>query len=381
MATDLDLNALRAQVDAVDNELARLLRERMDVSEKIALEKQKSGTPLVNRAREREILARVLRGFDGMETYAKAFFTLVFDLSKSYQSKFMSGSSQLTPLIAKSISETAQLFPKKGIIACQGVEGSYSQHATDKLFPMANIMYFDRFDGVFGAVESGLCDYGILPIENSSYGSVGEVYDLMRDKHFYIVRGIKLQVRHALLAKSGTTLANVTEICSHGQALGQCQAFLKKLPKSIKIVEEKNTAVAAKKAASTPGVAAIASVDCADNYGLDILAEGVQDNDSNYTRFICISKRMEIYPGSNRVSIMLSLPHEPGSLYSLLGRFAALGYNLEKLESRPIVGQDFQFMFYFDFAASVVDEEVARLLGELDSEYKRFVFFGNYLEQ
>jgi chorismate mutase/prephenate dehydratase len=150
----------------------------------------------------------------------------------------------------------------------------------------------------------------------------------------------------------------------------------------VKITRFDNTAAAAEYVAKSPerGLAAVCSPNCADYYGLDVISDGIQNNDNNYTRFICISKKTEIYPGSNRISLMLSLPHEPGSLYRLVGRFAALGLNLNKLESRPIQGKDFAFMFYFDFEGSVVDERVRALLADLSENNHSFVFLGNYLE-
>ena len=242
-------------------------------------------------------------------------------------------------------------------------------------------MYFNSFEGVFNAVEKGLCQYGILPIENSSYGSVGAVYDLMQNYNFHIAKGIRLRISHNLMAKPGTTLSDVKEIFSHEQALGQCGDFLKEL-KDVKVTVVENTAIAAKMVAESDrdDVAAICSKECADLYGLDVLKKQIQLSDNNYTRFICISKKMEIYPGSNKISLILSLPHTPRSLYLAISKFAALGINLTKLESRPIPGSDFEFMFYFDLDASVYSPELINLLSEMESQPETFVFLGCYTE-
>ena len=246
---------------------------------------------------------------------------------------------------------------------------------------MPRILYFRHFDGVFQAVQSGMCQYGVLPIENSSYGSVAQVYDLMRNHKFHIVRSIKLCVRHALLAKHGVALEDVKEIFSHEQALGQCSAYLKAHPE-IKVTVCENTAAAARMVAESGrrDIAAISSVHCAELYGLHVLESKVQNNDNNYTRFICISKDLEIYPGANKISLMLSTQHRPGALYSLLAKFAALGINLTKLESRPSPGSDFEFIFYFDMEASVMSDTVLSMLSELMVEPDVFVFLGNYSE-
>lgn len=242
-------------------------------------------------------------------------------------------------------------------------------------------MYFNSFEGVFNAVEKGLCSYGILPIENSSYGSVGTVYDLMQNYNFNIVKSIRLRISHNLVAKPGTRLSDIKEIFSHEQAIGQCGDFLKTL-KDVKITVCENTAIAAKLVAESgrPDVAAIASKECLELYGLDLIKKNIQTSDNNYTRFICISKDLEIYPGSNKISLILSLPHVPCSLYHMISKFAALGINLTKLESRPIPGSDFEFMFYFDLDGSVYSDELINLLSELENQPEVFDFLGCYTE-
>ena len=246
---------------------------------------------------------------------------------------------------------------------------------------MANILYFRTFDGVFSAVEKGLCKYGILPIENSSYGSVNEVYDLMKVHHFHIVKRLKIHVSHVLLAKEGVDFNDIKEVYSHEQAIGQCSEFFKNHP-NIKISVCENTAIAAKMVAESDrkDVAAISSSNCIELYGLKAIDKKVQNNENNYTRFICICKDLEIYPGANKISIMLNLSHKPGALYNVMSKFNALEINLSKLESRPMVGSDFEFMFYFDIDASVKNQAVLKLLSELNAEVEKFVFLGAYSE-
>ena len=266
-------------------------------------------------------------------------------------------------------------------MAVQGVEGAYSQQACDKLFALPSILYFNQFEGVFQAVEKGLCPYGILPIENSSAGSVTQVYDLMKKYNFHIVRSIKLKVDHALLTNPGATLSDIKEVCSHSQGLNQCTRFLKEHPE-IKITVMENTAAAARYVAESgrKDIAAISSLNCARLYGLTPILENFQDSDHNYTRFICIGKNLEIFPGSDKISLMLTLPHEPGSLHGLIARFAALGLNLTKLESRPIPGKDFEFMFYFDLETSVYSDEFIRMVDDLSAICEEFQYLGSYSE-
>ena len=228
-------------------------------------------------------------------------------------------------------------------------------------------------------MEKDFCSYGVLPVENSSAGTVDAVYDLMKDHKFYIVRSLRLKVRHSLLLPPGVKLAGVKEVISHEQALKQCSIRLNQFG-DIKQTTAPSTAWAARYAAACgrKDVAVIASPECAPLYGLTLAERSIQNNDFNFTRFICISKKPEIYHGSDRISIMAALPHKAGSLNSLLSRFAALGLNLTKLESRPIPGEDFEYLFYFDFEADLMNKEVRSLLAELSEESENFVFLGNY---
>ena len=261
------------------------------------------------------------------------------------------------------------------------MEGAYSQLACDRLFTMPNVFYCATFEAVFSAIEKGLCRYGVIPLENSTAGSVNAVYDLMMQHNFRIVRSVRLKIDHCLLAKPGTKLSDIKEIYSHEQAISQCGRFLQSLP-GVTVVRCENTAVAAKRVAESDrtDVAALSSRACVGLYGLESLASSVQDQGNNYTRFICIAKDLEIYPGADRTSLMMVLPHKPGSLYKVLSRFYALGINLNKLESRPLPERDFEFMFYFDLETSVYSPQFQQLMGELPVLCEEFSYLGSYRE-
>lgn len=378
----MDIQKLRGEIDGIDKQMLELFQRRMHMAAGIAEYKRENNLPVRAPAREREILSRVGDAAEPeMETYARTMFSSMLDLSRAYQASLLTGETELSRRIRQALENTPKLFPTRGVVACQGVEGAYSQLACDRLFPAASIMYFKHFENVFQAVERGLCQFGILPIENSAYGSVNRVYDLMRGYHFHIVRSLKLQINHALLVRPGTKLADVREIYSHEQALGQCSAFLEN-HRDIRVHVCENTALAAKAVAESgrADVAAISSAQCAELYGLTALDARVQNTDHNYTRFICISKELLIFPGASKISLMLSVSHKPGALYEMISRFAALGLNLAKLESRPVPGRDFEFLFYFDIEASVYSEDVVRLLSELSAGPETFVFLGSYGE-
>ncbi len=378
----MDLEQARKEISAIDEQLVGLFVRRMEAAGEIARYKKENRLPVLDRERERAVLNHVaeLAG-EAYEQDSRVLYATLFDLSRSYQNRMIQPPSALASEITQALEKTPQEFPRKAVVACQGVEGAYSQFACDKMFPQANIMYFRRFGDVFQAVSKGLCRYGILPIENSSAGSVAEVYDLMRRNKFYIVRSLRLRVSHTLLAKHGTELKDVREIFSHEQAINQCSEFLKTL-KDVKITVCENTATAAKRVMESDrtDVATISSKSCAELYGLKILSDTIQNSENNYTRFICISKNLEIYPGADKTSLMLSIPHQPGSLYALLAKFAVAGLNLTKLESRPMVGKDFEFVFYFDVSASIYSPQVKQLLGQLDTDLEEFHYLGSYSE-
>ncbi len=378
----MDLTDLRQEIDAIDDQLVQLFAQRMDVAARIADYKKENGIPILVPAREREKLADVAqKAGEEMANYTRVLYSMLFELSRSYQSKRSAEHSPLYHTIKSAIETTPRLFPQAPMVACQGVEGAYSQIACEKIFKSPFIMYFKNFEAVFSAIDQGLCQYGILPIENSTAGSVKKVYDLMIQHNFSIVRTFRLKVDHNLLVNKGTRLTDIKEVYSHEQALGQCSDFLQRLP-GVTVIPVSNTAVAAEKVASSgrTDVAALSSRACAELYGLTCLQAAVQDKGNNRTRFICISKNLEIFPGSDRTSIMMVLSHRPGSLYKVLARLYTLGINVTKLESRPIPDREFEFMFYFDLETSIYSEEFVQLMCELDELCEEFKYLGSYTE-
>ena len=343
----MDLNELRSQIDSIDEQLVSLFVQRMEVASKVADYKKEHNLPIYVPAREREILQDVAKkaGPD-FANYTRVLYSMMFELSRSYQRKQNTDTTPLYQEITDSIENTSKLFPQAPMVACQGVEGAFAQIACEKMFKNPFIMYFKNFDGVFSAIEKGLCQYGILPIENSTAGSVKKVYDLMIHHNFSIVRSFRLKIDHNLLANRNSKLEDITEIYSHEQAINQCADFLRTLP-NVRIIPVENTAVAAEMVSKSgrTDVAAISSRSCEELYGLKSLADSIQDKGNNRTRFIYISKNLEIYPGSDKTSIMMVLPHRPGALYKVLARMYVLGINVIKLESRPIPERDFEFMF------------------------------------
>ena len=378
----MSLADYRTQIDRVDQELIKLFQERMEIARGIAQVKKDESLPVMDPAREREKLHQIgeMAG-PALRGYAERLWGTLFELSRQYQMNQKDEVSPLQAQILRAVNDTPPLFPERPLVAVQGVEGAYSQSAAEKLFQLPNILYFSTFEGVFRAVDQGLCQYGVLPLENSTAGSVNRIYDLMMQYDFSIVRSTRLKVDHCLLALPGVKMEDIREIISHEQALTQSEGFLKGL-NNVKVHVAENTAVAAKTVfdSGRRNMAALSSRSCAELYGLNCLKTSVQDSSANFTRFICLSKKLEIYPGADKTSVMMVLPHRPGSLYAALGRFYALGINLIKLESRPLPNSDFEFMFYFDLETSVYSEEFMQMFNDIQSMCSEFRYLGSYSE-
>ena len=377
-----DINALRLEMDACNKQILEAFEHRMDIASRIGDVKRSLGLRVTDPRRERQILSAIAdQASPEFKSYATVLFSLLMEVSSAYQEHRMRPTSPLRERIEQALETTPKLFPQFASVACQGVDGAYSQLAAEKIFKRPNITFYRNFEGVFQAVESGTCEYGVLPIENSSAGTVNAVYDLMMEHDFHIVGTYRLKVDHNVLANEGATLDGITEIYSHQQAINQCARYLEGMP-HVKVTPVTNTAEAARMVAESgrTDVAALSSRACASLYGLSVLARQVNDSDNNYTRFACITKDLQVFPGADRTSLMMVAPHEPGALYKVLARFYALDINLTKLQSRPILGQDFEFMFYFDLDASVYSPEFASLVCELEDFCDDFKYLGTYSE-
>lgn len=372
---------LRKQLDKIDDQLVELYLKRMDAVRLVADTKRENNTALNDNVRENAIVYRLSKNVpDQMKLYVKELYNAIFHTSKSYQASLMNESSTTSNKLEELLQTELTTLPISAAIACQGVKGANSGVVAKKLFPISDITYCNSFEGVFAAVEKGLCEFGVLPIENSTAGSVSEVYDLMKKHNFYIVRSARVKIEHCLVAKQGVEIGNIKKVISHPQALSQCAEYLKKLGVEFEAVE--NTATAAKIVSESNDftLGALCSADCGEIYGLKILEKSVQDSALNSTRFICIAKNLKIYKGADKISIMMSISHSPGSLYSVLSKFAVLGLNLVKIESRPIPNSEFEFLFYFDFEGDVADKKVRNLIAELENGSDKFVFLGVYKE-
>ncbi|MCI8304938.1 MAG: bifunctional chorismate mutase/prephenate dehydratase [Lawsonibacter sp.] len=377
----MELCEIRAKIDAVDDQLLQLFLERMALAEEVAAYKNEHRLPILNKQREREVLAKVTRQAGEKERYAYHLYSTLFELARSRQAELISAPTRVEERVKAALASNSEVFPQTGMVACQGVEGANSQVACDRLLPRGSIVYVKSFEAVAAAVESGLCKFGVLPIENSSNGSVRAVYQLLQERDLSVVRSTRLCIRHELLARPGVKLEDVTEIYSHEQAIGQCSKFLSGL-KDVKVIPCGNTALAAKMVAESGSrnAAAISSHPCAALYGLECINGRIQDSDNNYTRFICVTRDPVIYAGANKISLIIALDNKPGALYEVLAKLAALDVDLTKLESCPVAGSDFEFVFFLELEASVKDPSVLAMLKEMERSCAQFHFLGSYAE-
>lgn len=378
----MDITELRNDINQIDQEICQLFVKRMDTALGIAEYKKEHGLPVLDSSRERAVLQKVseLTG-EQFEAYARTLYQTLMDVSKAYQNEVIGDTTPLARKIAELANSTPKVFPKRATVSCQGCEGAYSQAAAEKLFRAPEIVYHSDWDGVFRAVAEGLTRYGILPIENSTAGSVNRIYDLLAKYNVSIVRSVRLKISHNLLALPGAKMEDIKEIYSHEQAIQQCSELLGSL-KGAHATPCPNTAVAAKMVADSHDLtkAALSSIHCARLYGLTPLVEGAQNNDSNYTRFICIAKEPEIFAGADRTSLAVEITNQPGALFRILSLLNAIGANLTKLESRPIPGRDFDVRFYFDIEESVHSPEFTRMLCEMERACAKFQYLGTYSE-
>ena len=379
---ELNLQEIRTQLDQIDDQMTALFAKRMNLVTEVAAYKKEKGLPILDTGREREIVNRVtLEAGKNLEQYTKMLYQTIFNVSRAYQAEQLRPQSSLTAMLEQAAKNALPKMPNRVMVACQGTEGAYSQKITERMFEYADILYMNTFNDVFNAVEKGMCPFGVLPIENSTAGSVTQVYDLMEKHHFHIVKAARQRIEHRLLALPGVKIEDIREVVSHEQALRQCGAFLAAHPR-IKVTPMENTAVSAAFVAQSGrrDLAAIASQECEALYGLEVLSDSVSDTGNNSTRFICIAKDLQVYEGANKISLMLSAAHRPGSLYRLLSHISVMGVNLTKLESRPIPGKDFEFRFFFDIEASILDPAIRGLMEQLRQDADQFVFLGNYEE-
>lgn len=374
----MNLDEIRENIDSIDKQILELFTERMELCGQVAEYKAKNSMPVFQGGREKQILDNIAaQSPTHLVSASRLLFSQIMEISKCLQQEKLTNCEEIK-------TTALSLKPK---VACPGIRGSYTEEACCKVFgENVRADYFDTFEQVFEAVSSGQADYGTVPLENSTAGGVDGTYELFGKYDIYICKRLSIPVNHVLAAKSRDCVP--ARIISHEQALHQCKGFITK--KGYDTLTAPNTSIAARNVSQSEekDIACICSEHCAQLYGLKILERDIADSNKNFTRFIVISKALQIEENADIISLCLSLPHVSGSLYKLLTRFYYCGLNLTKIESRPMPPhikktagtENFEVIFYLDFEGKLSSPSVVKLLKSLESECGYYRFLGNYVD-
>ena len=375
----MDLKDLRSEIDVIDRQIVELYEKRMDVASKVADYKISVGKKVFDKEREDEKLKAVkaLAHSDFNRTGIEELFSQLMSMSRKlqYQKLAEKGASGNLPFIQKD-----SIDKKNSRVCFQGAAGSYSEEAMKKFFGNdVNSTAVETFRDAMALLEEGSVDYAVLPIENSTAGIVSEIYDLLAEYEHYIVGEQIIEIKHCLLGVPGAKLEDIKTVYAHPQALMQSAKFLSE-NSGIQQIGMKNNAFAAEKVSKEKdkSQAAIAGAGAADVYGLEIIKEGINQADSNSTRFIIVTNQKVFLKDAKKISICMEIPHEAGSLYHIMSHFIYNNLNMTKIESRPIEDRNWEYRFFIDFDGNLGDSAVKNALRGLREEAKMLRILGNY---
>lgn len=375
----MELDELRRRIDDIDSQIIDLYTQRMGLSREIAQVKLRTRQTIHNPRRESDIVKRAveLSGDQADPVRLTAFYRALMRQSRGLQYEVASERRELDFLCDKPI--RVPVSPQR--VACAGLPGSYTHMAAERLYPKAEKLFMQTFEEVLGAVADGLCNCGVLPIDNTTEGSISDVQEGVVRHHMYLTASVALPVRHCLLAPPGATAEGLREVYSHPQALGQCAAYLRRL--GVLSKADVNTSVAAERVArwGDTSKGAVASHLSAELYGLDILDENINDEAENTTRFVAVSPVPLVSPDAGRISLSFTLPHETGSLVNILSAVSEYGLGLVKVQSVPIPQRPWKYRFYVDVLGNIYSPKAKALLYMLFCELEDICFLGNYCEE
>ncbi|CDD47539.1 putative uncharacterized protein [Firmicutes bacterium CAG:534] len=374
----MDLQELRRKIDEIDSQIVSLYEQRMDISKEVAEYKIETGKKVFDKVREEEKLRAVkaLTHNEFNSLGVEELFEQIMSMSRKLQYRLLTekGSAGRLPFIGVDTLDTGNAR-----VVFQGAEGAYSQAAMVKYFgEHVNSFHVDTFRDAMMAIEEGSADFAVLPIENSTAGIVSEIYDLLAEFENYIVGEQIIKIEHCLMGIPGATLADIRTVFSHPQSLMQSARYLNE--RDFKQISMQNNAFAARKVAEDGDKtqAAIASEYAAEIYGLSILAKGINHSSTNSTRFIIVTNQKIFLKNAGKVSICFEVPHESGSLYHMLSHFIYNNLNMNRIESRPIEGRNWEYRFFIDFEGNLSDSAVKNALRGLRDEAQNLRILGNY---
>jgi len=375
----MDLSELRIEIDKIDEEIVKLYEKRMEISKEVAKYKIGTGKKVFDKSREDEKLKKVksLTHNEFNSHGVEELFEQIMSMSRKLQYQLLadSGSIGKLPFIA-----VDDLEKEKARVVFQGAEGSYSQIAMNEYFgENVNSFHVDTFREAMSAIDEGSADFAVLPIENSTAGMVSEIYDLLVEYENYIVGEQIIKIEHCLMGVPGTTMDEIEVVYSHPQSLMQSARFLYD-HSDWKQISLLNNAFAAKKVSEEQDrtKAAIASAYAAKVNNLEVLVQGVNDSNTNSTRFIIVTNQRVFLKDAKKVSICFEVDHQSGSLYHMLSHFIYNNLNMNKIESRPIEGRNWEYRFFIDFDGNLADSAVKNALRGLRDEARNMKILGNY---
>ncbi|MFV0396112.1 MAG: prephenate dehydratase [Coprobacillaceae bacterium] len=370
-----NLEQCRQEIDAIDQELITLFEKRMQVCKEVVLYKLENNQEIFQPEREKSVIDKNVNRVkeESLKSYASNFVQDMMNISKSYQSSFVPLKNQYP------LQDTRK---ENIIVGYQGVPGAFSYQSMKRYFGEVPSKDYTQFEDVFKALKNKEIDYGIVPLENSSTGAITDNYDLVRDYGFYIVGEQSISISQHLLGLPDSKIDKIEEVYSHPQGLQQSSIFLNQYP-DIEQKEYTNTAASAKYIRDTNDItkAAIASKEAAELYGLKVLEENIENQKSNHTRFIIIGRNLEKSEGANRVSVVFTLQHLAGTLYSILKSIKDYDISLSRIESRPIANKPWEYYFYIDFEGSLEDAKVQRAIEEMKTRCLTLRILGNYQQK
>ena len=378
-----ELEEYRRQIDEIDAQLVELFLKRMDVTGRVGAYKQAHGVPVLDAEREKQVVAAktALTDDPARRADVAGLYESILAISRRQQRQLVREGAEDPGYAAYLAALGAARAPvEHPRVVYQGEPGAYSEEAAAGFFgPGVAAKGLPWFEDAFLALKNGEADYAVLPIENSSTGSIRQVYDLLAQYAYHIVGEWQVRVEHCLMALPGVRLEEIRTVYSHEQGLMQCEKFLDAHP-GWQRIPTLDTAGSAKQVAGAGErtAAAICSRRSAEIYGLEILAEKVNYNDKNQTRFVVVSPYMEHRPGANKVSAVFRLPHQSGSLHEILTIFSVQGLNLLKLESRPIPGRGWEYLFFLEFSGDLSAPGMDGVLHELSQLAGDMRVLGNF---
>lgn len=378
-----ELDVMRGAIDEIDNQIVHLFERRMAVTEQVGQFKQRNHIPVLDNHRQREVLESkaALLQEPGLKADVTLLYETIMGISRRQQRRIVrEGAEEPNYARIRAAMEACREPVAQPVVVYQGEPGAYSEQACVNFFGDGIAARgLPQFEDVFLAIRDGKADYGVVPIENNSTGAIRQIYDLLAKYEFHLVGETTVKVEHCLVAPQGAGFDTITHVYSHEQGIFQSEEFLKQYPHWIPVASM-DTAGSAKFVAETGDKtkAAICSKRAAKLYGLNILAEKINYSAINTTRFVVVSPRMELRQGADKISAVLTTPHESGCLHEILGIFAVNGLNMVKLESRPIPGKSWEYMFFIEFTGCLTAPNMDGVLRELAQTAADFRVLGNF---